>query len=142
MPRNGAGQPGFLVAYECKSVKSHAEFPTLPRSDGPHCAYISRFSVSIELTRSFSASTQSSSVSGAQLDCPTCSQKLIIPQAPASGGSKLIVSAIQVGKPRPPQNDALLQDAAPIPARRMSLVSFVVWILVVCAAAGAIFTFR
>src|SRR5207247_532776 len=28
------------------------------------------------------------------------------------------------------------------PARRMSLVSFVVWMLLVCAAAGAIFTFR
>src|SRR5439155_13404848 len=77
--------------------------------------------------------TADSATSGTRLDCPTCFQKIIVPQAPASAGSKLIVSAVQVGKPRPPQHDALWQDAVPAPARRMSLVSFAVWMLLACA---------
>src|SRR5712671_1173492 len=67
--------------------------------------------------------TADSKTSGSKLDCPTCFQKIIVPQAPASGFSKLIMSASQVGKPRPVQTD-LLQDALPVPARRMCLVSF------------------
>jgi hypothetical protein len=85
--------------------------------------------------------TAASKSSGTQLECPTCFQKIIIPQAPASAFSKLILSASRVGKPRPVQMDGL-QHATPIPARRMSLISFAIWGLVVCAAAGAIYKFR
>ena len=86
--------------------------------------------------------TADSRTSGAQLDCPTCFQKLIIPQAPSSAHSKLIVSAAQVGKPRPAQSDAVWQNAMPTPARRMSRVSFLISVLLLGSAAGAIFLFR
>src|SRR5438552_5849085 len=54
--------------------------------------------------------TADSGASGTQLECPTCFQKIIVPQAPASADSKLILSAVQVGKPRP--NDTLAQSLA------------------------------
>lgn len=56
--------------------------------------------------------TSDSSASGTQLECPTCFQKIVVPQAPASGDSKLILSASQVAKPRPTQ--AMAADLAPI----------------------------
>src|SRR5712691_5169152 len=54
--------------------------------------------------------TADSSASGKQLECPTCFQKIIVPQAPASADSKLILSATQVGKERP--KDTLSQSLA------------------------------
>jgi len=86
--------------------------------------------------------TADSSTSGTQLDCPTCFQKIIAPQAPASANPKLIVSAAQVAKPRPVQNEAVWQDAVPVPARRMSLLSFAVSVLLLTVACGALFIFR
>ena len=85
--------------------------------------------------------TAASKTSGTQLDCPTCFQKIIVPQAPSSAFSKLILSASRVGKPRPMPTEAL-QDAKPVAARRMSLISFAVWAVVLCTAAGAIYKFR
>jgi hypothetical protein len=38
---------------------------------------------------------------GQQLECPTCFQKIVVPQAPESSESKLILSASQVAKARP-----------------------------------------
>ena len=86
--------------------------------------------------------TADSATSGTQLDCPTCFQGLLVPQAPASGDSKLIVTAALVGKPRPVQNDALWQDAAPVPARRMSLLAFALSAIAVLAAGATLFTYR
>ncbi|HEV2394363.1 MAG TPA: hypothetical protein VG146_18595 [Verrucomicrobiae bacterium] len=45
--------------------------------------------------------TADSRSSGRRLECPTCFQKIIVPQAPAGGDSKLILSAVQADKPRP-----------------------------------------
>jgi len=84
--------------------------------------------------------TADSKTSGSQLDCPTCYQKIIVPQAPASDASKLILSASQVGKPRPVPAD--LSDTVPRPARRMSFVSFAFWTLLITAAAASVFIFR
>src|SRR5438094_2629535 len=86
--------------------------------------------------------TADSSTSGTQLDCPTCFQKLVVPQAPASGDSRLIASAALVGKPRPVQNDALWQDAAPVPARRMSLLAFAISAIVVLGIGVTLFIYR
>ncbi|HYG34420.1 MAG TPA: hypothetical protein VEC99_06525 [Clostridia bacterium] len=44
--------------------------------------------------------TADSGASGSQLDCPTCFQKIVVPQAPAFGESKYILSASKAGKPR------------------------------------------
>jgi len=86
--------------------------------------------------------TAHASASGTQLTCPTCFQELIVPQAPASGDSRFIVSAAQVGKPRPLQSEAVWQQAKPIAAPRMSLLSFLLWTFLVCAAAAVVFAFR
>src|SRR5437867_1933782 len=45
--------------------------------------------------------TADSSNSGGQIECPTCFQKIVVPQAPSSPDAKFILSATQVGKPRP-----------------------------------------
>src|SRR6266568_5592050 len=44
--------------------------------------------------------TADSSISGQHLECPTCFQRIVVPQAPASDDTKLILSAAQVTKPR------------------------------------------
>ena len=49
--------------------------------------------------------TADSNTGGTQIHCPTCFQKLIVPQAPVAGNTKLILSAVQVAKPRPPGFD-------------------------------------
>jgi DNA-directed RNA polymerase subunit RPC12/RpoP len=45
--------------------------------------------------------TADSSTGGAQIQCPTCFQKIVVPQPPVAGNTKLILSATQVTKPRP-----------------------------------------
>src|SRR5204862_6571670 len=79
--------------------------------------------------------------SGSKLDCPTCFQEIIVPQAPASGSSNLILSASQVGKPRPVQME-IAPGAEAAPVRRMSFVSLLFWAGLVIVAAGGIFIFR
>src|SRR5437667_889118 len=86
--------------------------------------------------------TADSRSSGSHLECPTCFQSIVVPQAPASGNSKLLVSAVQVGKTRPVQSDARWQDAAPIPARRMSLISFAVAVIALGVVGGVAWRFR
>jgi hypothetical protein len=86
--------------------------------------------------------TADSSASGGQLECPTCFRKIVIPQAPSNPDSKFIVSASEVGKPRPistPNGSSI--DAQPqrsgLPA---ALVAGVVVLL--CAAGAVAFVFR
>jgi hypothetical protein len=45
--------------------------------------------------------TADSGASGTALECPTCFQKIVVPQAPALPDSKLIVAAAQANRPRP-----------------------------------------
>lgn len=45
--------------------------------------------------------TADASAGGTQIQCPTCFQKIVVPQAPVAGNTKLILSAAQVTKPRP-----------------------------------------
>ena len=87
--------------------------------------------------------TADSSTGGGQIDCPTCFQKIVVPQAPASNDTKLILSASQVAKPRPTSADAAsqlgpLQPSSP----RSSLPAVVVLLLLLGAAGAALFVFR
>jgi hypothetical protein len=85
--------------------------------------------------------TADSSTSGGHLKCPTCFQQIIVPQAPASGDSKFILSATQVGKPRPTGPDL----TAPPEARPRTANSWLVLtaMFVIVAATGAtVFVFR
>jgi hypothetical protein len=42
-----------------------------------------------------------SSASGTQIQCPTCFQKIVVPQAPADESAKFILAAAQVGSKKP-----------------------------------------
>lgn len=87
--------------------------------------------------------TADSSNSGGRIDCPTCFQKIIVPQAPTSPDSKFILSAAQVGKPRPISTPNGEQFGADHSAdRHKSLIATIALIVVVGAAGGATFAFR
>ena len=86
--------------------------------------------------------TADSNMSGRQIECPTCFQKIVVPQAPASPDAKFILSAAQVGKPRP-GSDTLaqlgpLQTSPP----RTSIPALVALLVLVCAAGAALYVFR
>ncbi len=87
--------------------------------------------------------TADSSTSGGQIPCPTCFQKIIVPQAPASADTKFILSASQVAKPRPTSADTVPQLGPLQPATPRSSLPAVVALLVLLGAAGAaLFVFR
>ena len=87
--------------------------------------------------------TADASTSGGQIDCPTCFQKIVVPQAPASSDTKFILSAAQVGKPRPASAEAASRLAPLQPAARPSSIPALVALLVLLGAAGAaLFVFR
>ncbi len=87
--------------------------------------------------------TADSTASGSQLECPTCFQKIIVPQAPASPDSKFILSATQVGKPRPLPSgtgaDSLLGQPL---SRSKSTLAGIAFVLVALAAAAGVIVFR
>lgn len=86
--------------------------------------------------------TADSSNSGGQIACPTCFQKIIVPQAPTNPDSKFILSATQVGKPRPVGAANGEEMAGAHIDHRKSLVATIALIVVVGAAGGATFAFR
>jgi DNA-directed RNA polymerase subunit RPC12/RpoP len=76
---------------------------------------------------------------GSQIECPTCFQKIVVPQAPASEDAKFILSASQVRKPRPlgtPEEPALATGSSKVPWLVVVLAG-----LLLCGAAAA-FVFR
>lgn len=86
--------------------------------------------------------TAASATSGSQIECPTCFQKIVVPQAPASGDSKLILSATQVGKPRPSPTE-LGVPSGPRPGHSPRAIPYAAILLLLLCAAGALaFVFR
>ncbi len=85
--------------------------------------------------------TAASSSSGTHLDCPTCFQKLVVPQSPSTNDSKLILSAAKADRRRPSTVAAGLE-----PLRRSrswaSLVVTVLLCVLACAAAGVLYVSR
>ena len=87
--------------------------------------------------------TADNSASGGQIECPTCFQKIIVPQAPASVDSKFILSASQVAKPRPTS-----AAAAPTPeiarpsSSRVSVPVIAAVVILLCVAGAVLFVFR
>lgn len=87
--------------------------------------------------------TADASASGGQLECPTCFQKIIVPQAPAVQDTKLIVSAAQVAKARPTSLDAAPQlDPLQASPRRTGFPALVALLVLLCAAGAALVLFR
>jgi hypothetical protein len=87
--------------------------------------------------------TADSGASGNHIECPTCFQQIVVPQAPSSGDSKLILSAAQVGKPRPmPAETAVNPLAGKAPGRLGSTAATVGLVVVVLATGAAVIAFR
>ena len=87
--------------------------------------------------------TADSSTSGGQLECPTCFQKIVVPQAPTSQDSKFILSASQVAKPRPVSAEAASQlGPLQTSSSRSSVPATIALVVLVCAAGAALFVFR
>ncbi|MCU0784158.1 MAG: hypothetical protein MUF81_08975 [Verrucomicrobia bacterium] len=78
--------------------------------------------------------------SGAKLDCPTCFQKLVVPQSPADDAPKLILAAAQVHS-RPLPKEGAMTDMVAVPPASARMLAVVIIVVLVCAV-GALFAFR
>ena len=81
-----------------------------------------------------------SSQSGSVMECPTCFQKITVPQAPATDDAKFIITGTKVGE-RPMPTAGVDTGAASPPEKHFSLAAFAVVVLL-CAVAAAAFVFR
>ncbi|MGD0745181.1 MAG: discoidin domain-containing protein [Verrucomicrobiota bacterium] len=81
-----------------------------------------------------------SSQSGSVMECPTCFQKIAVPQAPATDDSKFIIKGTKVGE-RPIPTASADTGAATAPEKDFPVTVFVVVVLL-CAAVAAAFVFR
>src|SRR6187455_1535332 len=84
--------------------------------------------------------TADSATSGGELECPTCFRKIVVPQAPATPDTKLILSAAQVESRR-----ASGLEAMPKRPKRRGSPSFLVRIpilvmILILASTAAWFT--
>ena len=82
-----------------------------------------------------------SSQAGTQMECPTCFQKITVPQAPAEGDQKFILTGTKKSERPIPT----LPEDAPAPvAEKKSLLAITVLILLalICAAGVTVFAFR
>src|SRR5882672_10955031 len=85
--------------------------------------------------------TADSSTSGGKIECPTCFRKIVVPQAPASTDSKLIISASQADRPKPPLNGSSL--AAPLRlSTAKGLPIAAILLIVLCLGGAMAFVFR
>ena len=83
-----------------------------------------------------------SSQSGTVMECPTCFQKITAPQAPATDDPKFIITGTKVGE-RPIPAAVADSGAAPTPApQENSSLPVIVFIVLLCAAAVALFAFH
>ena len=86
--------------------------------------------------------TADPAASGTPLDCPTCFRKIVIPQAPIAGQSKLILAASEAATPRPVR----IETPEPPPFRKsrtrgsIYLVGFCLFAL--CASTSAFLRWR
>jgi hypothetical protein len=81
--------------------------------------------------------TADPSTSGGHIECPTCYQKIVVPQAPASADTKLILSASQVSKPRPTGTDIGARPESRPTSRPRPTLAIVALTLLLIGAAGA-----
>jgi hypothetical protein len=81
-----------------------------------------------------------SSHAGTVMECPTCFQKITVPQAPATTDPKFILTGTKVGdRPVPKISDAASITTAPA---KGFPVGALVFILLICAAGAAVFAYR
>jgi len=80
-----------------------------------------------------------SSQAGTTMECPTCFQKIIVPQAPATADSKFIITGTKVGE-RPVL--AMPVEVVKPVTEKHSPVAAIAFVVVLCMAMAAAFVFR
>lgn len=87
--------------------------------------------------------TTDSGSSGEEIECPTCFRKIVVPQAPASADTKLILSAAQAAKPRPPPTNASCRpELSRVGAGRKTTGVAAVLLVLACAVGAAALALR
>ena len=81
-----------------------------------------------------------SSQAGTQMECPTCFQKITVPQAPAADDLKFIITGTKVGER--PIPTAPMDASAATPPAKDSPVAGIAFVILLCAAVVAAFVFR
>jgi DNA-directed RNA polymerase subunit RPC12/RpoP len=81
-----------------------------------------------------------SSQSGSVMECPTCFQKITVPQAPATDDSKFIIKGTKVGE-RPLPAASANSGVATAPAKDFP-VAGIAFVILLCAVVAAGFVFR
>jgi DNA-directed RNA polymerase subunit RPC12/RpoP len=111
----------------------------LAREYGMFCALMSEFKYACPVCGQHMMCD--SSQGGSTMECPTCFQKIIAPQAPAmDDDSKLIIKGTKVGNERPIPK---IPDATPIAAPEKGFPGVtVVLIILICVAAAVGFVYR
>src|ERR1017187_1725582 len=79
------------------------------------------------------------SQAGTVMECPTCFQKITVPQAPSSEGQKFIITGTKVGE-RPAPN--IPEYRAAMPGKNSPMAAVLVLLVLACAAGVAVFAFR
>jgi DNA-directed RNA polymerase subunit RPC12/RpoP len=83
-----------------------------------------------------------SSQSGTTMECPTCFQKIVAPQAPATDDPKFIITGTKVGE-RPVPAVVANAGAAPAPMPEKSFpLPAIIFIVLFCVAAVGLFAFH
>jgi DNA-directed RNA polymerase subunit RPC12/RpoP len=83
-----------------------------------------------------------SSQSGTVMECPTCFQKIIAPQAPETDDPKFIIKGTKVGD-RPARTAAVSTEAVPKPAPpEESSLPAILFVSLLCIAIVMLFAFR
>lgn len=76
---------------------------------------------------------------GTTMECPTCFQKIIAPQAPASFDTRLILTGLKIPKrPRPIGAPGLETATATAPVKKFPVAALAAVVLVVAVAAAAV----
>ena len=79
-----------------------------------------------------------STQSGTTMECPTCFQKIVAPQAPATDDPKFIITGTKLDERPIPGTDP---GAAPAPAPKKSFPAGIVFLVVLLCAAAVVFVF-
>ena len=80
-----------------------------------------------------------STQAGSVMECPTCFQKIIVPQAPATDDPKFIITGTKVGERPVPA--AVPEGVTPVP-EKSSKAAAIAFAVLLCAAAAAAYVFR
>jgi hypothetical protein len=75
------------------------------------------------------------------LECPTCFQKIVVPQASATD-SKFIIAASQVNKPRPIPSNGGAPTAPGEDGSKKSIIAAIALVAFILAVGAAVFVFR